>query len=167
MAVEAEQLLHADRELGPLFGLVVDRHTRARRRAEMGGRLGVEPAAQASRATSRAERSASSSLCSELRARSCRQAPAQPIRCARAPARHRTGPAIRRPRLGAETSTRSRHCCRASSTAAGRRRAERRHRPGCAQSPRRAPPASAARPARSRRAGAAGVRADSRSLDRT
>ena len=46
MAVEAEQLLHADRKLGPLLRLVVDGHRRARRRGEVGGSLTVEPAAQ-------------------------------------------------------------------------------------------------------------------------
>ena len=50
MAVEAEQLLHADRELRPLLRLVVDRHRRAGRRGEMGRRLGVEPALAGPRA---------------------------------------------------------------------------------------------------------------------
>ena len=43
MAVEAEKLLHADRDFRSAFRFVIDRHVAAGRRCEMGGRFGVEP----------------------------------------------------------------------------------------------------------------------------
>ena len=55
MLLEPEQLLHAQRDRRPAFGLVVDRRRGPGRRAEMGRRLVVEAARQIPRQR-RAER---------------------------------------------------------------------------------------------------------------
>ena len=167
MAVEAEQFLHPDRELRPLLGLVVDRHRRAGRRGEMGRRLGVEPALEVPRQQRarapcpiRPAQTSASAVLTAAAARASRR------RSRRAP--RRTDPAIRRLRRGAGTS-RGRAIA-AATCVHGSRSMPSRAMPSASMSRGlvgRLRPASAARPARSRRAARCAGRAGWPRPDRT